>query len=149
MTTGRFHGVTSLLWVGIAIGLAAVVLFRESVLLGVVYLAICAAGGTAVLYAYCAKCPCKVHCGHVLPGIMATRFDRTPGPYTPAEYAVVGIGLALILALPQVWLWQSPAVFAIFWVLTGIGLAQIRAFVCRACHNAYCPLNRDFHQQTG
>lgn len=149
MSTNRVHGLMSLALVGIAVALGAFALFRESAALGVVYLAICAGGSTAIIVAYCAKCPCKAHCGHVLPGTAAMRFNRRPGPYTPSEYATLGIALALIIGLPQIWLWQSMGLFVVFWALTGIGLVQIRAFVCRACDNVYCPLNRGFQHQTG
>jgi hypothetical protein len=140
MLTKRFHGVTSLLWVGIAVTLAAIALFSESVLFGAAYLAICAGGSAVIVYAFCAKCPCKAHCGHVFPGKAAMRIQRAPGPYTAAEIGALGIALALILGLPQIWLWEYPALFIVFWALVGIGLVQIRVFVCRACQNVYCPL---------
>ncbi|MBN1563464.1 MAG: hypothetical protein JXA10_06485 [Anaerolineae bacterium] len=149
MFTGRIHGVTSLLSVGIAVGLAAGVMFSEATALGAAYLVLGAGSMVAIVYAYCAKCPCKAHCGHIIPGIIATRIHRTPGPYTSAEYSVLGITLALIIGLPQIWLWQHTGLFVAFWVLTGIGLVQIRAFVCRACHNGYCPLNQGFRKSIG
>lgn len=140
MTT-RFHGLTSLGLVGCALILALVILFQESIVLGIVYLGVCTAGMVVVLYAFCARCPCKKHCGHVLPGQIAGRFHRRPGPYTPTDFAATAIALLILLGLPQFWLWQHPGVAVVFWVLTGIGLVQIRTYICRACTNVFCPLH--------
>jgi hypothetical protein len=142
MTHNRVHGLTSLGLVGIAIGIAAAVLFQTTFALGLLYLGITVASATAVLYAYCAKCPCKVHCGHVLPGLAAKRFQRRPGPYSTLELGAMLLALLVLFAFPQVWLWSHTALFIIFWALSGVALVDIRRYVCRACTNAFCPLNR-------
>lgn len=136
----RFHGVTSLGLVLVAIVLAAVAAFLTSWVLGLAYLAVCAVAPAGILVAYCAKCPCQSHCGHLFPGKLAMRFlDRQPGPYTPAELGTVGLALLLLLGLPQVWLWRYPLLFAVYWVLNAVALIEIRAVVCRSCENVYCP----------
>jgi hypothetical protein len=138
----QFHGVTSIGLVMVATVIAVVAMFRTSWVLGVVYLVVCAVASGVVLYAYCAKCPCRTNCGHVFPGRLATIFgDRQPGPYTAVELAVLGLALLLLLGLPQVWLWRYTGLFVAFWVLNAIALVQIRVVVCRACDNAYCPAN--------
>jgi hypothetical protein len=136
----RFHGVTSIVLMGVATVLAAITALRTSWLLGALYLALAALGLAGVLYAYCAKCPCRLHCGHVVPGKLVSAFvKREPGPYTKFEIAVVAVALSLLIALPQLWLWRTPVLLAAFWGLAGLAAIEIRAVVCRACDNVYCP----------
>jgi hypothetical protein len=142
MSKQRLHGVVSLGLVGVSIGIALVVMFRAAWGWGVLYVAISAASGYGIVYAYCAKCPCKVRCGHVLPGKAAQRFKRQPGPYTATDNMILVLGLIGVIALPQIWLWRDPALFGVFWLLTGIALVDILRVVCRACNNIYCPLQQ-------
>jgi hypothetical protein len=136
----RFHGVTSLIFVGIAIVLAAVAIFQASLWLGIGYLLLCGLASFVVVYSYCAKCPCKAHCAHVLPGKAAMFFKRPSGPYSTAETLSMVTALALLIGPPQLVLWRSPALMVTFWILCGIAFAQIRIAVCRTCNNIYCPL---------
>ncbi|MGD8626856.1 MAG: hypothetical protein PVJ34_20135 [Anaerolineae bacterium] len=139
--SARFHGLVSITLVAIAILVAVVTVFQVSPLLGVVYVIGCALAPLGIVYAFCAKCPCRTHCAHVLFGKLAVAFtNRRPGPYTPAEIAVVGLGLLWLLGLPQVWLWRTPLWFALFWLLNAVAVAQIRLAVCPACDNVHCPL---------
>lgn len=136
----QLHGITSLGLVLATIILAAVVMFQVSWALGVVYLVICVVASLAILYAYCAKCPCRIHCGHVFPGKTAMVFkNRPPGPYTTVELAITGLALLLLIGLPQAWLFQYTGPFIAFWVMTAIAVIQIRTVVCRACDNIHCP----------
>jgi hypothetical protein len=139
---GQFHGIASIGLVLVATVIAIVAMFRTSLALGVGYLVVCAVAPGVILYAYCAKCPCRTNCGHVFPGKLATTFtNRQPGPYTTVELVATGLALLLLLGLPQVWLWRYTWSFIAFWALNAIALVQIRAFVCRVCDNAYCPAN--------
>jgi hypothetical protein len=138
----RFYGIISIGLVLVATVIAIVAMFRTSLALGVVYLVVCAVAPGVILYAYCAKCPCRMSCGHVFPGRLATIFgNRQPGPYTTVELIALVLALLLLLGLPQVWLWHYTGLFVAFWVLNAIALVLIPAFVCRACDNAYCPVN--------
>jgi hypothetical protein len=139
----QFHGVTSLGLAALAAVIAAITMFQNSLLLGVVYLAACAAGAWTVIYAYCAKCPCKARCGHVLPGKAALAYDRQPGPYTKTEIVALVLALLLIIVLPQFWLWQSTILFIIYWSLNAIAITQALTVMCRSCDNVHCPLNRN------
>ena len=140
MKTQNFHGITSLGLTSIATLIALVVMFLTSWQLGVIYLAVMIIAPQAILRTYCARCPCKAHCGHVFPGRAAMAFEKEPGPYTPAEMAILGLALLLLFGLPQFWLWSYPLLLAAFWVLTAIALVQIRAYVCKTCDHVYCPL---------
>ena len=74
----RFQGVTSLTFVGIAIALAAVAIFQASLWLGIGYLILCGIASFVVVYSYCAKCLCKAHCVHVLPGKVCAGYLANP-----------------------------------------------------------------------
>ena len=96
MKTQQIHGVMSLVLGGVAAVLATIAMFITSPGLGVVYILICAIALMAIIYGYCAKCPCKEHCGHVFPGKLAQLFIRPTRPYTTVEFGIVGItGLLL------------------------------------------------------
>jgi hypothetical protein len=139
----QFHGVTSLGLAALAIVIAAITLFQNSLVLGVIYLAACGIGGWTVVYAYCSKCTCKANCAHVLPGKAALIYNRQPGPYTKTEIAALILALLPIIALPQFWLWQSKSLFIIYWLLIAIALIQVRTVICRSCDNTHCPLNNN------
>lgn len=138
--TRQFHGVTSLGFAAIAVAIAAVVMFQTSWMLGVVYLVICAVASGTIIYAYCAKCSCKAHCAHVLPGKAAMAFDRQPGPYTATEMIVLVLALLLLTGLPQLWLWRYTGLFIAYWSLNAVALVQARTVLCRGCGNIYCSL---------
>lgn len=142
MKSTRFHGVISVVLVAAAVIIAVLALAQMGWGWVLGYLLLCAAGGGAILYAYCAKCPCKACCAHVLPGKLAGRFPRTPGPYSGVEAAVVIVVCVLILGLPQLWLWRSVAAGVVFWVLTAIAVTQILVFICGACPNTHCPVGQ-------
>jgi hypothetical protein len=136
----QIHGITSLSFVGIATLIAAVMMFQVSLFLGGAYLLVCIIAPPVILYAFCVKCPCQAHCGHVFPGRAARVFKQRPaGPYTAGEVTMTGMMLLLLVGLPQFWLWQSPWLLVAFWGLYAVALVQIRAVVCRACTNSYCP----------
>ena len=149
MTHTRLHGLASLGLVGVAILLAAGVLFQTAFALGLLYLGTTAASLTTILYAFCAKCPCKVHCGHVLPGKAAKFFKRRPGPYSTHDTGAMLLALLVLFAFPQVWLWSHPALFIAFWALSGVAVVEIRRYVCRACTNVFCPLHRAAQKPVG
>jgi hypothetical protein len=130
--------------VGIAVLLAVVIGFEGAPALGVAYLMGCAVAPLAIVYAFCAKCPCQDHCAHVVFGKLAGALTkRRKGVYTSVELAVVLLALLFLVGMPHVWLWQYPRLLAAFWGLNLIAVAQIRSFVCPACDHAGCPLVGD------
>ena len=140
--SARFHGVMSLTLVAVAVIIAALVLAQVNCGWVIMYLLLCVAGGSAILYAYCAKCPCKACCAHVLPGKIAGQFPRKSGPYSVIELSGVIVAGLLILGLPQLWLWWSVVAGIAFWVLNTIAFVQILLFVCHACANTHCPVGK-------
>lgn len=142
MIDKRFYGVTSLALASMGVAIAAVTAFARSWGWGAAYLAICAVTPPIVLYAYCVKCPCRTHCGHVLPGKLAAAVfkARPPGPYTAIERVAVGGALSLLVGLPVTWLWRLPTWLALFLGLNLIAVVEIRAAICPGCESTYCPL---------
>ncbi len=138
--TIQVHGILSITLIGVAVAVAAGVLIGISPGLGTGYLALSVAGMLGIVYAFCAKCPCKARCGHVLPGLIARLFPRQPGPYARWEIALVMVGLVLIVGFPLFWLWQNVAALVVFAVLNALAVWDITRFVCRACNNIYCPV---------
>ena len=138
----RVHGVTSLGIAGIATVIATVTLFQLSGMLGLGYLAALVVAGGGVIYAYCAKCPCRTHCGHILSGKLAVMLtNRQTEPYTPIEFAVVGGLVVILIGLRLLWLWRFPVLLGVFVVHNAVAGIQIRTVLCRACDNTYCPGN--------
>jgi hypothetical protein len=146
MNNSKFHGITSIVLIGIAslIGLVSITL--ASWIWGGIYLAIMIIAPQVLLRTYCAKCPCKAHCGHVFPGKAAMKFEKN-GPYTITDFLILGISVLLLIGLPQFWLWQNPFLFGTYWILTGIGLTQILLAMCPNCNNVYCPVRARTQQQ--
>ncbi len=139
MNNTNFHGITSLILIAIStlIGLTAMTL--SSWIWGGIFLVIMILTPQMLLRTYCAKCPCKAHCRHVFPGRAAMAFEKD-GPYTLTDFLIIGISVLLLIGLPQFWLWQNLFLFGVYWVLSGIGIAQILLTMCPRCNNVYCPV---------
>jgi hypothetical protein len=146
MNKTQLCGVISLGLGGVAAVLAAIAMFSTSLLLGVMYVALCLLVPQAALYGFCAKCPTKSNCGHVLPGRAALRMARTAGPYSLLELSGIGLTVLLLFGLPQVWLWQYPVLCGAFWALLIAAAIMIRWAMCPVCENIYCPGNPKFHK---
>lgn len=134
-------GVISLGAVALALAAAVQSLFQESILLGTGYLLLASLAVPVVLFAFCAKCPDRNDCGHVLPGPAAAALfaDRKCSAYTAGDWALTGAGLAVLLLLPQVWLWKHPVAFVFFWIVMIAAVIGIRSGVCPSCRNVHCP----------
>jgi hypothetical protein len=143
----QYYGITSFGLFSAAIVLAVVATFLISWRLGFVYLAICVMSLLTMLYMYCAKCPCRTHCGHVIPGKIVVVFkDRPSEPYTPVEMVFTIVAMLFLIGLPQVWLWEYIWLFIAFWVMIVLAVIQMKTVVCRACDNIYCPAKVDSRQ---
>ena len=137
----KFHGVFSLLLISAAVVIAIVYLLSHSIGWGLVYLGIIMLANPIVLYSYCAKCLCREDaCSHIIPGNLTHLLPiRRQGPYSFWDYFGTAISLVALFGFPQFWLWQSLAIFILFWILLLTGLFEILLFVCRACSNTNCP----------
>ena len=146
MNNTKFHGVTSLTLVAIASLIGLIVMARSSWMWSGIYLAVIITASQIILRTYCAKCPCKAHCGHIFPGKIASAFAKD-GPYIRTDFLILGVSVLLLIGLPQFWLWHAPRMFVAYWILTGIALVQIRLVICPNCSNVYCPMRVKTQQQ--
>jgi hypothetical protein len=140
MTKHKTAGVVGLALVLAAMVMGAGVIFSASLLAGGIYVLIFIVGWGVVIYAFCAKCPCKRNCGHILPGLAARLFKRRPAAYSKMELAAVVVSLLGMVAFPQYWLWQYPVLLVVFWVLAAIAGVLSPSIVCKGCNNTFCPL---------
>ena len=143
MDRRKRHGAMTLGLAALAIALAASSAFRLSPILGAVYMGLAALSIPAILLAYCAKCPDRDDCGHVLPGRAASALrKRKTGPYSKPDLAVTAAALFILFALPQAWLWKKPADALVFLAAMVMAAWDVRLWVCKDCGNRHCPGNR-------
>jgi hypothetical protein len=119
-------------------------MWRESAIWGGFYLLLVVLGSVLILFAYCAKCPCRSEaCGHVVPGLLAHCLpDRVPGSYGFLDYLGVAAPLFILIAVPLPWLRSYPAAMALFGILLAVGGTDILMYVCKGCGNQHCPLRK-------
>jgi hypothetical protein len=136
------HGLISLLFVAGATATALVNVWQASIFWGLAYLLLLVGGAGTILFAYCAKCPCRLQgCGHVIPGWL-TRFlpARNQGTYGVMDYLGVIIPLVLWVTVPQTWLRHHLPAMILFWMLLAAGSIEILLYVCKGCNNDRCPM---------
>ena len=140
----RLHGIISLLLILTAVGYGAREISYDSGGWAAAYLILTALLIPAVIYSYCAKCPCREHsCGHILPGLITKYLpQREQSPYNKYEYAVVGVSFGLMICIPLLWLADRGESVVVYAALYAASFAEIRLWVCPACENKNCPLNR-------
>jgi hypothetical protein len=138
----KFHGIFSMVLAGVAVALGLFAIARESWLMGLLHVVICVVASVIVVYAFCAKCPCRLHdCAHVLPIKLTTLLPpRKEGPYTALDIVGMSVPLLLIFLFPRFWLWKNPIFLVIFWVLCAAAAIEIVYYVCKGCQNTYCPV---------
>ncbi len=139
----KFHGIMSvvLFYAALATGCAAV--FRGSLTFGFIYAVLVLLWPLPVAWVFCAKCSCRLDCGHVFIGAI-TRIlpERKQGPYSVWEIICSVVPLLLVVAFPQYWLWGNTAALVVFWALVVLAVVEIKLGVCTACPNSRCPLFR-------
>lgn len=142
----KIHGIISLLLAGSAILLSLIMMFKNSTTLGVAFSGFCVIGAVAILRLFCAKCPSRKNCGHVVPGFLAEKLFKQvqPGPYTIAEIAVFVLCMGVIIMVPQYWLFKNSGAFVGYWVISFFAGIYIKKNVCTTCENNYCPSNKGF-----
>lgn len=136
----KFHGVFSLLLFVLALAVALTTLWRQSVWLGLLYLAITGFAAYGILFAYCCKCSVRLdNCSHVFPGWFTRLMpQRKQGPYSFGDIAWTVLFLAVMVLFPQYWLLQNLTAMILFWLLAIVALVEILLFVCRKCKNTGC-----------
>ena len=136
----KFHGVTSLLLEGLAIGIGFAAVWQINWAVGVFYAILVLAAGPLILYSYCSKCEVRhTGCRHVIPGPFTRLLPpRENQPYGFKDYMGLGLPVVVLVAFPQPWLLDNIPLFILFWFCLGGGLAQILTKVCKGCGNQKC-----------
>lgn len=140
----RIAGISSIGLAFVSISITAYRLFSVSLAIGAAYTACVPLVFLNVLYVYCKRCPHvgDASCRHVVFGpIVARLFKQTsPQSYTMVEVLIALAPLATLIMFPQFWLWQTPILFIVFWILlASAGIIVIKG-VCPLCKNTSCAM---------
>lgn len=139
------HGIISLFLILSAIATALGDVFPKSWVFGLLYVLAVVLCTMNIVYAYCAKCPCRRYaCGHAVFGWLATKFtNRKEGRYSFFDIVSTVISMAAVLLIPQLWLFESLPALVLFWSLIVLATLEIVFLVCPDCTNKYCLLHKE------
>ncbi|MBN1294808.1 MAG: hypothetical protein JXB48_23430 [Candidatus Latescibacteria bacterium] len=140
----HFHGKFSLLLFLAAIVVGLVAIVKESTTMGMMYGVVILISLVSILWSYCAKCRCrKGGCVHYFTAKIANLLpDRKPGKYTLWDNLGLLVPVAVMLIIPQFWLWKNTPLIIVFWTGVVVSVIDLRLFVCCACKNRVCILNK-------
>jgi hypothetical protein len=111
------------------------------------YLLVCLFAGMLIVRVFCASCPMKGTCVHILPGYVAQFWNQLPGPYSSGKIILTGILFAIIILIPQLVLIRSLYLFVLFWICIIIAAMSSYLVLCPGCGNQYCPFRREKKEQ--
>ena len=137
----------ALLLAALLVGLVGIAL--KSALAAVLYALMILVGLPALVYLFCGKCVCRgERCLMLFPGRLSLRLPpRKTETYTKADFAGILGTLVLLGAFPIYWLWQTKLLLVLFAVLGMAAHGEVALFVCKACDNCRCPVNRWFRKR--
>lgn len=145
----KFHGVFSLLLFISALILAAYSICIQNFTLGIAYSVAIPTGFLVIAGVFCSRCPCAPNnCSHVLVGYLTIPFKKKEGNYKLSEYIWTGVVLAVLIGVPQYWLFQEYWMAIVFWGLSLLAGIEINLFVCKQCGNKFCGMckNKEIKQ---
>lgn len=139
----NFHGIFSLFLASIAITISIYVLINHSLLLGLCYSFFCLLCLGIILRVFCAKCPGRETCGHLIPGIIVSKLfpGVTSKPFTNKELLLLSFIIILIVGIPQYWLFRQMEFLITYWLILLSAGIEIKFTVCTKCKNEFCPSN--------
>lgn len=140
----KFHGIVSILLIFAAFVIGGYAIFLESVLYGYIYAGLVIASMPALIYSYCAKCPCRDgKCAHVFPGLITKLLPkRESAPYSTIDYVGLVVPLITIIAFAMPFLIEQTTFLFLYLILFIIGITEIYFFICTRCDNEFCMMNR-------
>ncbi len=135
----KFHGVMTVLLFYTALAIGCVVVFRQSTLFGFVDIALATLWPIPVAWFFCAKCPCRLDCGHVFMGAITRLLpEKKPGKYSLGEEIGSLLPMLIAAAFPLYWLLRDVTALIAFLALLTLTIIETRLGVCVACPNEYC-----------
>jgi hypothetical protein len=144
----NYHGLISLFLLCSAVFISVITLFNYSFLVGSLFMMLCIFSSVIVLRIFCAKCPCRKTCGHVILGRLAAKIfpEISAAPFKFYEWLILGAIGGLIIGIPQHWLIKNSILFFSYWLILVAAAIEIKLTVCPKCKNEYCPSNPLFHK---
>jgi hypothetical protein len=133
-------------FIGLIMLIAAVLvglygIFQYSVTAAAIYLIGSIAVFLIFVYAFCAKCPARDTCTHVLQGMMTHLMPaRTTGPYSGCDLLGLLLFFGFVALFPQYWLIRNLMLMLVFWILFLGNLIITHYGCCKGCGNIYCML---------
>ncbi|WP_146199743.1 hypothetical protein ACKUB1_05500 [Methanospirillum stamsii] len=134
--------------IGLILGIIAIItglyaISLHSLFMAIGYLFFTVIAGVIFTRFFCASCPIKDTCVHILPGYIARIWKETPGPYTPGKLLISGFLFVIIFlpALPA--LITSPMLLLIFLVCIVLAAVISVLFLCPGCGNRFCPFRKE------
>ncbi len=144
ITAFKAYGVIFLVLALAAWLLGAGVTMRASRAWGIANVAAILVGFVTVVWSYCAKCPVRKDCSHVLPGFLTRFFPRrTTGPYSRADVAAMAVAFILMTVFPLYWLVRNLPLLVLYVALLAAAVVELRAKVCGDCRNVFCVLRKN------
>jgi hypothetical protein len=142
----KFHGIFSLLLAASAILLSVMMMFKNSAVMGFAFTVFCITAAFVIISLFCAKCPSRENCGHVVPGFIADQLFKQvrPAPYTIVEIVAFVLCMGVVIIVPQFWLLKNMAAFTGYWLILCFAGISIKKNVCTTCENNFCPSNKKF-----
>ena len=138
----KVSGLLSIVLVFIALGIIGYQLFLLSLIFGIIYSICIPIAFLFTMYHYCRKChhASSKTCRHVILGLITNKLFKPLGPskYTMKDIFFSLFPLALLVILPQYWLFQSISLFIAFWILMLVAVVIVRTAVCKRCENINC-----------
>ena len=136
--TNGFIGLIMLI-AAVLVGLYGI--FPYSVTAAGIYLVGSIAVFLIFVYAFCAKCPARDTCTHILQGMLTHCMPgRTTGPYSRSDLLGLLLFFGFVALFPQYWLILNPMLMLVFWILFLGNLAVTHSLCCKGCGNIYCML---------
>lgn len=124
----------------ILIGAGAIALY--SLKYAGIYLVVSALASLLITAVFCAKCPIKGSCVHLLPGRIARIWPERIGSYSKGELVLTVILFAVIIFPPQMYLFSTPGLFPVFWIFISTAVICTGKFLCPECDHRHCPMCR-------
>jgi len=137
----KIHGVAFLVLATAAwlFGMKTTISF--SLFWGMLDLLVIVASFAAVIFFYCAKCPARKACSHVVPGYLTGFFPkRRTEPYSVADITVMALAFIIMTAFPLYWLAKDLRTLLIYVIVLSVAVIELRLNVCKDCRNIYCVL---------
>ena len=137
----RTYGIVGLAMFAAAFCTGLYAILPYSIIAAGIYLV----GSTAVylifVYAFCAKCPVRNECNHVVMGRLTQLVPaRTTGAYSRSDLLGTVVFFGFVALFPQYWLIRNPMLMLVFWMLFFGNLAITHSRCCKGCGNTCCPL---------